>query len=85
MTAERRHAGEEAGAAPQTLAKTAGESVAWMLDHAPLDDESETEEERRAVAEAHADRERASGLCRLRTFSPSSTAIAERVILARRR
>jgi hypothetical protein len=29
-----------------------------MLDHAPLDDEPETEEERRAVAEAHADRER---------------------------
>ena len=29
-----------------------------MLDHAPIDDEPETEEERRAVAEAHADRER---------------------------
>ena len=29
-----------------------------MLDHAPLDDEPETGEERQAVAEAHADRER---------------------------
>ncbi len=29
-----------------------------MLDHAPLDDEPETDEERRAVAEARADRER---------------------------
>jgi hypothetical protein len=29
-----------------------------MLDHAALDDEPETKGERRAVAEAHADRER---------------------------
>lgn len=32
--------------------------VAWMADHAPLDDEPETDEERQAVAEARADRER---------------------------
>lgn len=32
--------------------------VAWMLGHAPHDDEPETEDERRAVAEAHADRAR---------------------------
>jgi hypothetical protein len=32
--------------------------VAWMLDHAPLDDEPETDEERHAIAEARADRER---------------------------
>jgi hypothetical protein len=35
--------------------------VAWMLDRAPLDDALETEEERRAVAEAHADRQRDIG------------------------
>lgn len=49
---------EEASAALRTLADASGDPVAWMLDHAPLDDEPETEEERRAVAEAHADRER---------------------------
>jgi hypothetical protein len=49
---------EEAQAALRTLAVSSGDPVAWMLDHAPLDDESETEGERRAVAEAHADRER---------------------------
>jgi hypothetical protein len=49
---------EEAQAALRTLAESSGDPVAWMLDHAPLDDEPETEEERRAVAEAHADRER---------------------------
>jgi len=32
--------------------------VAWMLDHAPLDDEPETDAERRAVALARADRAR---------------------------
>lgn len=32
--------------------------VAWMLDHAPLDDEPETDEERRAVALVRADRAR---------------------------
>jgi hypothetical protein len=32
-----------------------------MLDNAPIDDESETEEERRAVAEVYADRERGIG------------------------
>jgi hypothetical protein len=48
---------EEASAALRTLAEASGDPVAWMLDHAPLDDEPETEEERRAVAEAHADRE----------------------------
>lgn len=29
-----------------------------MLDHAPIDDELETEEERHAIAEVHADRAR---------------------------
>lgn len=32
--------------------------VRWMLDNAPIDDEPETEEERRAVAEVRADRAR---------------------------
>jgi hypothetical protein len=49
---------EEAQAALRTLAESSGDPVAWMLDHAPLDDEPETEGERRAIAEAHADRER---------------------------
>jgi hypothetical protein len=49
---------EEASTALHTLAKASGDPVAWMLDHAPLDDEPETEEEHSAVAEAHADRER---------------------------
>src|ERR1700678_288501 len=49
---------EEPQAALRTLAESSGDPVAWMLDHAPLDDEPETEGERRAVAEAHADRER---------------------------
>ena len=49
---------EEAQVALRTLAESSGDPVAWMLDHAPLDDEPETDEERRAVAEAHADRER---------------------------
>ena len=48
---------EEASTALRTLAEASGDPVAWMLDHAPLDDEPETEDERRAVAEAHADRE----------------------------
>jgi hypothetical protein len=49
---------EEASTALRTLAEASGDPVAWMLDHAPLDDEPETEEERHAVAEARADRER---------------------------
>jgi hypothetical protein len=48
----------EARAALRTLADASGDPVAWMLDHAPLDDEPETDEERQAVAEARADRER---------------------------
>jgi hypothetical protein len=48
---------EEAGIALRTLAEASGDPVAWMLDHAPQDDEPETEDERRAIAEAHADRE----------------------------
>jgi hypothetical protein len=47
---------EEASEALRTLADASGDPVAWMLDHAPLDDEPETEDERTAVAEAHADR-----------------------------
>jgi hypothetical protein len=49
---------EEARAALRTLADASGDPVAWMLDHAPLDDEPETDEERQAVAEARADRAR---------------------------
>jgi hypothetical protein len=49
---------DEASEALRTLADASGDPVAWMLDHAPLDDEPETEDERRAVAEVHADRER---------------------------
>lgn len=52
---------EEAQVALRTLAESSGDSVAWMLDHAPLDDEPETEDERCAVSEAHADRERGLG------------------------
>jgi hypothetical protein len=48
---------EEASVALRMLAESSGDPVVWMLDHAPLDDEPETEEERRAVAEARTDRE----------------------------
>jgi hypothetical protein len=34
---------EEARVALRTLAQSSGDPVAWMLDHAPLDDEPETE------------------------------------------
>jgi hypothetical protein len=47
------------GPSIRAAATSSGDPVAWMLDHAPLDDEPKTEEERKAVAEAHADRERA--------------------------
>ena len=43
---------DEASAALRTLADASGDTVAWMLAHAPLDDEPETDEERSAVAEA---------------------------------
>ncbi len=49
---------DEARAALLTLAEASGDSVGWMFDHAPLDDEPETDEERQAVAEARADRDR---------------------------
>lgn len=49
---------EEAAAALRTLAEASGDPVAWVLDHAPLDDEPESGDERRAVAAARADRER---------------------------
>jgi len=49
---------EEARAALATLAEASGDPVAWVLDHAPPDDEGESEEEREAVAAARADRER---------------------------
>lgn len=51
---------EEARAALRTLAEASGDPVAWMLAHAPLDDEPETDEERDAVAEAK--QERAAGV-----------------------
>lgn len=51
--------------------------VAWMLDHAPLDDEPETDQERRAVALARADRARGIQPVPLdevlREFDPPST------------
>lgn len=50
---------EEASAALRALADASGDPVAWMLAHAPLDDEPETEQERSAVAEAK--RELAAG------------------------
>lgn len=49
---------DEAGAALRTLAEASGDAVAWVLDHAPLDDEPESEDERAAVAASRADRER---------------------------
>lgn len=49
---------EEAAAALRTLAEASGDPVAWVLDHAPLDDEAESEEERQAVAAARMDRDR---------------------------
>jgi len=49
---------DEARAALQTLAEASGDPVAWKLDHASVDDEPETDEERQAVADARADRER---------------------------
>jgi len=49
---------EEARAALRTLAEASGDPVAWMLDHAPRDEEPETDQERQAVADARADRER---------------------------
>ena len=49
---------DEAAAALRTLAEASGDPVAWVLDHAPLDDEPESEEEREAVAATRADRER---------------------------
>ena len=49
---------EAARAALRTLAEASGDPVAWTLDHAPLDDEPETDEERQALDEARNDRER---------------------------
>lgn len=49
---------QEADAALRTLAEASGDPVRWVLDHAPLDDESESESERAAVAAARLDRER---------------------------
>lgn len=49
---------QEAVAALRALAEASDDPVAWMLDHAPVDGEPETDEERQAVAEYHADRER---------------------------
>lgn len=49
---------EEAASALQTLAEASGDPVTWVLDHAPLDDEPESEGEREAVASARADRNR---------------------------
>lgn len=49
---------KEAVAALRALAEASDDPVAWMLDHAPVDDEPESDEERPAVAEHHAHRER---------------------------
>jgi hypothetical protein len=51
---------DETRSALRTLADASDDSVAWILAHAPLDDEPETEEERRTVSEAK--RERAAGM-----------------------
>lgn len=40
------------------MQESSHDPVTWMLDNAPLDDEPETDAERRAVALAHADRAR---------------------------
>ncbi len=49
---------DEAAAALRTLAEASGDPVAWVLDHAPLDDEPESEDEREAVAASRVDRAR---------------------------
>ena len=49
---------EEAASALRILAEASGDPVAWVLDHAPLDDEAESDEEREAVNAARADLER---------------------------
>lgn len=51
---------QEAGAALRTLAEASGDPVTWVLDHAALDDEAESEQERHAVAGALVDRARGS-------------------------
>ena len=50
---------DEARSALRALADASGDPLAWMLAHAPLDDEPETDDERVAVAEAK--RELAAG------------------------
>ena len=42
---------EEAQVALRTLAEASGDPVAWMLDHAPLDDEPHTGDDRAASEE----------------------------------
>ena len=42
----------EARTALETLARASGDPVAWLLAHAPVDDEPESEQERAAVEEA---------------------------------
>jgi hypothetical protein len=49
---------DESVAAAVVLLTRAKDPVLAALEAAPFDDEPETEEERRAVDEAHADRER---------------------------
>ncbi|MDO8211623.1 hypothetical protein [Conexibacter sp. CPCC 206217] len=49
---------DEAAAALVTLAEASGDAFKWMLDHVPPDDEPLTDDERQAIAEALADRER---------------------------
>jgi hypothetical protein len=49
---------EEAAAALVTLAEASGDAIKWMHDHAPPEDEPLTDQERQAIAEALADRER---------------------------
>lgn len=49
---------DEATEALRMLAEASGDPVAWVLDHAPLDDEPESDDERQAVASSLADRER---------------------------
>jgi hypothetical protein len=75
----------EASAALRTLADASGDPVAWMLDHAPLDDEPETDEGAERSPRPTLTASGESSRCLSRACSPSSTAIGERAVLAHRR
>jgi hypothetical protein len=62
---------DEARAALRTLADASGDPVAWMLNHAPLDDEPYTGDDRAASEEGWAAYQRgeAIGIAELRAES----------------